>query len=526
MPKEKKQKMKKKSHKIIKIILITFALVIALVAIIGFIFFRRMNAPLRANLNASEDAVATTTAGLVKGAIDDGIYVYLGMPYAEAKERFVRAEALEPWDGVREYTEYGAISLQSSFMGMGGTDNQDNNCQNLNLWTPELNDGGKRPVMVWLHGGGFSSGSANEASTNGKNLAKEEDVVVVTVNHRLGAAGYLNLSAFDEKYKDSANVGMWDVIDALTWIQDNIEYFGGDPDNVTIFGQSGGGAKVLTLMSTPYAKGLFHKGINQSGATETVGPKLTPEEVSLRITELTLEKLGITAENIEDIQSISFEELNNAGTEAIAQVAEEFQYESPFGGSYSYEWEPVVEGDFLPTDPVLDEGFAETGYDIPLLIGSNLNEWNFMGRSSDVSEEVVTAFKEAYPNIDEENAGSVDSMLRVPLLRTTAHKADQGGAPVYSYIFTYGAPRCTHGAEIPYIFGNVDSTPADEAMEKTMRGIWAAFARTGIPQVDGIPTWEAYTRDGGATMIIGENSELAYNHDLKLLELLEPGFDY
>lgn len=285
MPKEKKQKMKKKSHKIIKIILITFALVIALVAIIGFIFFRRVNAPLRANLNASEDAVATTTAGLVKGAIDDGIYVYLGMPYAEAKERFVRAEALEPWDGVREYTEYGAISLQSSFMGMGGTDNQDNNCQNLNLWTPELNDGGKRPVMVWLHGGGFSSGSANEASTNGKNLAKEEDVVVVTVNHRLGAAGYLNLSAFDEKYKDSANVGMWDVIDALTWIQDNIEYFGGDPDNVTIFGQSGGGAKVLTLMSTPYAKGLFHKGINQSGATETVGPKLTPEEVSLRITE-------------------------------------------------------------------------------------------------------------------------------------------------------------------------------------------------------------------------------------------------
>lgn len=265
MPKEKKQKMKKKSHKIIKIILITFALVIALVAIIGFIFFRRMNAPLRANLNASEDAVATTTAGLVKGAIDDGIYVYLGMPYAEAKERFVRAEALEPWDGVREYTEYGAISLQSSFMGMGGTDNQDNNCQNLNLWTLELNDGGKRPVMVWLHGGGFSSGSANEASTNGKNLAKEEDVVVVTVNHRLGAAGYLNLSAFDEKYKDSANVGMWDVIDALTWIQDNIEYFGGDPDNVTIFGQSGGGAKVLTLMSTPYAKGLFHKGINQSG---------------------------------------------------------------------------------------------------------------------------------------------------------------------------------------------------------------------------------------------------------------------
>ena len=119
---------------------------------------------------------------------------------------------------------------------------------------------------------------------------------------------------------------MWDVIDALTWIQDNIEYFGGDPDNVTIFGQSGGGAKVLTLMSTPYAKGLFHKGINQSGATETVGPKLTPEEVSLRITELTLEKLGITAENIEDIQSIAFEELNNAGTEAIAQVAEEFQF--------------------------------------------------------------------------------------------------------------------------------------------------------------------------------------------------------
>lgn len=215
--------------------------------------------------------VVTVAEGQLQGTINDGVYRYLGVPYAEAAERFVPAESVTPWEGIRKADSYGSMSPQGSMLGFGAgsQDGTDNNCQNLNIWTPGLNDDGLRPVLVWLHGGGFSTGTANDSSYDGEALAKNGDVVVVGINHRLNVFGYLDLSAYDEKYKDSANVGMWDIIAALEWIQQNIEVFGGDPDNVTVFGQSGGGAKVLGLMSTPYAAGLFHKGIVESGVTET-----------------------------------------------------------------------------------------------------------------------------------------------------------------------------------------------------------------------------------------------------------------
>lgn len=536
----KKEKKKRKWPKILGITLLCLVLLIGALGVGGYFYLRsRSGGTPAANLAPASDTEVDIAGGRISGGLDGGVYTYLGVPYAHAEEMFVRAQPVEPWSGVREYTEYGAMSPQSSFFG---SDGQDNNCQNLNLWTPALNDGGKRPVMVWLHGGGFSSGSANEAQTNGRNLAEKEDVVVVTVNHRLGAAGYLNLSAYGKKYADSANVGMWDVIDALQWIHDNIEAFGGDPDNVTVFGQSGGGAKVMTLMATPYAKGLFHKGIIQSGATETVGPVLTSQEVSLRITELVLADLGLDVTNIENIQSMPFSQIDAAGTRALQQVANEYQIESPFGGSYSYEWEPVVDGDFLPTNPVTEDGFAEAGRDIPILIGSNLNEWAMMtggfGLDANMSEAdvlsrlqstygesakaVLDAFKAAYPNEAPVNALAVDAMLRVPLLRTMAHKADQGGAPVYAYIFTYGAPSCFHGAEIPYAFANGEAGPINDMMS----AIWANFARTGDPGIDDLPDWPAYTRAEGATMILDTDSYVANNHDLALLELLEPGFEY
>lgn len=536
----KKEKKKRKWPKILGITLLCLVLLIGALGVGGYFYLRsRFGGTPAANLAPASGTEVDIAGGRISGGLDGGVYTYLGVPYAHAEEMFVRAQPVEPWSGVREYTEYGAMSPQSSFFG---SDGQDNNCQNLNLWTPALNDGGKRPVMVWLHGGGFSSGSANEAQTNGRNLAEKEDVVVVTVNHRLGAAGYLNLSAYGEKYAYSANVGMWDVIDALQWIHDNIEAFGGDPDNVTVFGQSGGGAKVMTLMATPYAKGLFHKGIIQSGTTETVGPVLTSQEVSLRITELVLADLGLDETNIKNIQSMPFSQIDAAGTRALQQVANEYQIESPFGGSYSYEWEPVVDGDFLPTNPVTEDGFAEAGRDIPILIGSNLNEWAMMtggfGLEANMSEAdvlsrlqstygesakaVLDAFKAAYPNEAPVNALAVDAMLRVPLLRTMAHKADQGGAPVYAYIFTYGAPSCFHGAEIPYAFANGEAGPINDMMS----AIWANFARTGAPSIDDLPDWPAYTRAEGATMILNTDSYVANNHDLALLELLKPGFEY
>ena len=235
--------------------------------------------------------------------------------------------SVEPWEGVFQADTYGNISPQGAMFGMPGQaqPGTDNNCQNLNIWTPGVGDDGARPVMVWLHGGGFSNGSGNDQGYQGGNLSRSGDVVVVTVNHRLNLFGHLDLSAYGEKYERSANVGITDIVAALEWIQDNIAAFGGDPDNVTVFGQSGGGAKVLALMTSPYAQGLFHKGIVQSGATETVGVNFTSQEASTRLTENFLSILNISEDNIETLQTISEDDLQSAGTQALQMTADEFQ---------------------------------------------------------------------------------------------------------------------------------------------------------------------------------------------------------
>ena len=204
---------------------------------------------------ASDASIVQVTGGRIRGSVQNGIYQYLGVPYAEARERFVKAGPVTPWKGVKDATQYGAISPQYLF----GTEKPisdvpvSNNCQNLNIWTSTLDAGAKKPVMVWLHGGGFVSGSGNEAWYDGENLSRKGDVVVVTVNHRLNVLGHLDLSAYGDKYKDSPNVGSMDMVEALRWIRANIAKFGGDPNNVTLFGQSGGGSKV-ELMSAPSAK--------------------------------------------------------------------------------------------------------------------------------------------------------------------------------------------------------------------------------------------------------------------------------
>ena len=479
-----------------------------------------------------EEGIVRTTAGLVQGTNENGIYRYLGVPYAQAAERFVPAEDVTPWDGVLMADSYGAVSPQGSISGVGGSGDQsgtDNNCQNLNIWTPGVNDGQSRPVMVWLHGGGFSTGSANEAGYDGENLSREGDVVVVSVNHRLNTFGFLDLSAYGDKYRYSANVGMMDIVDALEWIQNNIAAFGGDPDNVTVFGQSGGGAKVLALMSSPYAEGLFDKGIVQSGATETMGVVFNSQEASSALTENILDILGITADNIEDIQTVPVDELQSAAAQALQETGQELQLPAALGGGYSMDWEPVVDGDFLPTDPVTEDSFAEAGRDIPLLIGSNLNEWSGFFDADPIEEtpELQAALRAAYPNKPGLTADQVDAAtIRLPLLKIMSHKADQGGAPVYAYMFTYG--NSYHTAEIPYAFNNLgaDATAEQRELADQMSMVWINFARNGIPSADGLPEWEPYTREGGATMILDTEPELVYHHDQALMELLAPGYTY
>lgn len=477
------------------------------------------------------EGIVQTAAGAVQGTNEDGIYRYLGIPYAQVSERFVAAEEVEPWDGVFVADTYGPMSPQGSISGVGGEDSQDgtdNNCQNLNIWTPGINDGEKRPVMVWLHGGGFSTGSANEEGYDGENLSRDGDVVVVSVNHRLNVFGHLDLSAYGEKYQYSANAGMTDIVAALQWIQDNIEAFGGDPENVTLFGQSGGGAKALAMMTSPYAEGLFDKGIVQSGATETMGVVFNTQEASRQLTENILDILGITEENIEDIQDVPVEELEEASAQALAQTGEELQLPAALGGGYSMDWEPVVDGDFLPTNPVTEDSFAEAGADIPLLIGSNLNEWSgyFEEEPIEETEELADALRSAYPDKPDLTADQVDSTtIRLPLLTIMSHKADQGGAPVYAYVFTYG--NSYHGAEIPYVFDNVvDGTEEEQALADQISQAWINFARNDLPSADGIPEWEPYTRESGATMLLDTESQLVYHHDQELMSILAPDYVY
>ena len=476
------------------------------------------------------DGVVQTTAGLVQGTEENGIYRYLGVPYAEAKERFVPAEEVTPWEGIRMADTYGPMSPQGQISGVEGDSSQDgtdNNSQNLNIWTPGVNDGQKRPVMVWLHGGGFSTGSANEEGYDGEALSSSGDVVVVSVNHRLNVFGYLDLSAYGDKYKYSANVGMMDIVDSLKWIQENIEAFGGDPENVTVFGQSGGGAKVLALMTSPYAEGLFQKGIVQSGATETMGVSFNTQESSTALAENVLKNLNITEDNIEDIQTVSVEDLETAATEALSQTGEELQIPAALGDAYSMDWEPVVDGDFLPTNPVTEDSFAEAGKDIPLLIGSNLNEWTGFFESDPVepTEELTEALQEAYPDKTDLTAEHVDTtLIRLPILKIMAHKADQNGAPVYGYVFTYD--NSYHGAEIPYVFDHANENEEQKALADQISQAWINFAKTGVPGTDSMPEWEPYTRDGGATMLLDTESKLVHHHDQKLLKLLAPDYVY
>ena len=502
-------------------------------------------------------AVVDVEGGKLQGYIHDGIFTYNGVPYAEA-EVFMPPVKVPAWEGIKLALNYGPISPQDItpegdafpihyYWPLWEARNypQSNNCQNLNIWTPGLDDK-KRPVMIWLHGGGFSVGSSlAENIYDGENLSRKGDVVVVSVNHRLNVLGFLDLSAYGEEYKYSGNLGIMDLVAALEWVKANIANFGGDPDNVTLFGQSGGGAKILTLMGTPAAKGLFHKGIEQSGAIELLGITFPDQTASRRVAELTLQNLGISPEDVAKIREVPYEKLSAAGNKAMAQAIQE--------GKKFFSWSPIKDGDYLPDD-IVEGGFPEQAKDIPLIIGSCLNEMvslslfskmaenqsdnkNFwddarIGRElnakfGDNTDAIVKAFQRAYPNKKRVDALYVDTWLRPGALRAMNAKAEQNGAPVYAYVFTWETPimggyaMAYHGSELPFIFNNIalseKATGGGEkaqALADKMSQAWIDFARTGNPG------WKAYTREEGATMLFDDEPTLTYKHDEELMRLL------
>lgn len=506
-------------------------------------------------LMAGKDvAVVQTASGKLRGYVHNGIYTYKGVPYAKA-ERFLPPQQPAAWSNVRTAFSYGPVcptdvttqvndEIEFPFNHNWGFSNE--NCQVLNVWSAGVNDGKKRPVMVWLHGGGFTAGSSIELpSYDGEALAKKGDVVVVSINHRLNVLGFLDLSAYGDKYKSSANVGMLDALAALQWVRDNIAQFGGDPANVTIFGQSGGGGKVTTLMSAPAAKGLFHKAIVQSGSYLMNG--ITPKEIAQRVSAALLEELGLQPTQVDSLQRVPYDKLLAAGKKAQQKVSTALRAEGRAASNGG--WGPVLDGDFLPYQPASAEAM-QLSADVPLLVGTTKNEFtafapggtdltmeavkeNLRKKYGDKTDAYMAAVVKAYPNTSKPfQYTDIDFAFRPGAVKQANEKAALGKAPVYMYLFNWQSPvndgryKSMHCMELPFVFNNIhrceEMTGGGKqayTLADQMSSAWLQFARTGNPNHKSIPNWPAYTQAGGATMYFDVKNEVRSHPDKELLEI-------
>jgi para-nitrobenzyl esterase len=505
------------------------------------------------------NAIADTESGKVQGFVRGGIVSFRGIPYA-ASERFGLPQKVPAWAGIKSALSYGPICPIAPMTAVANDEffnphrywPQNEACQNLNIWTPGIRDGKRRPVMVWFHGGGHSNGSAIEgAAYDGENLARKGDVVVVTVNHRLNVIGYLDLSAYGGKYKDAVNLGSKDLVAALQWVRANISEFGGDPGNVTIFGQSGGGSKVLTMMGAPSAKGLFQKGIMESGGTGA----FLEQKATRRVAELTLANLGIAPAQIDQIKSVPYLQLLEAATKAVADAGKEL------GTSAS--WGPVIDGAFLPAQPGpgTKGDFTPLAKEVPVMIGTAFAEQNTVTggvdpmklelddlslwdaarvkselakKFGDKADAVSAAFAKAYPDKLLAQAIYVDSRSRPNAIKAAALKARQG-APVYNYLFSWESPSMNgiamsyHCSEIPFVFYNTQLAdtatgggPRALALSERVSQAWINFARFGDPNNSALPSWKPYDPVNGGTMILDDNCEFKYGYDKELMAILAP----
>jgi para-nitrobenzyl esterase len=498
-------------------------------------------------------AVTSTTEGKVRGYINNSVYTYKGIPYAEAK-RFEAPHRPAPWTGIRSSMTWGPVaplmdpttSVQDEgefvFHHDWGYTSED--CMRVNLWTPGINDGKKRPVLFWIHGGGFTAGSSQELpSYDGENLAKKGDVVVVSINHRLNILGYLDLSAYGDKYKHSANASILDIQAALEWVRDNIASFGGDPGNVTIFGQSGGGAKVNTLMAMPAAKGLFHKAINQSGSFRAA---MLDKATTQLITAEVLKALDLQAADADKLQQLPYATLSDAGKKALKIVADKMKAEGKPVLGFGLSWGPSNDGVDLPYQLFSKEAF-ELSKEVPLMIGTTKNEFApFMnGALSNASLEKVTeviktqkgdkaaaytaAVKKAYPDDTKpSDLLDVDLTFRPGAVLQAALRA----APVYMYLFTWQSPvmdgkyKAVHCMDIPFAFNNIqrctEMTGGNRdayALAGKVSSAFINFARSGNPNHKGLPNWPVYDAAGTATMHFNNKCEVKPQLDKDLFDL-------
>ena len=485
-------------------------------------------------------AEVDTKAGRIRGYMEDDVYNFRGVRYAKAT-RFMPPQPVDPWEGVVTATEYGYICPQGNPPRLAGEllnphcfwlESED--CQNLNVWTKTLDPSAKQPVMVWLHGGGYTDGSSVELlAYNGANQARYGDVVSVTVNHRLNVLGFLDLSDYDPAYQASGNVGIMDLVAALQWVHDNIAQFGGDPGNVTIYGQSGGGGKVTTLMQMPSADGLYHRAIIESGIISMKGPANTAMRISKEAARENARKL---VEHVGDYRKI----IEMPANDLIKACRETF--------SNQMFWAPVPGAGDFAGDPG-QVGLRPETKGIPVMIGSSILEFAFWlppidkssvpedekmaalkERYGDKAQAILDAFRKAYPGVNDYYALAIAPInFRPEVVDYCNKRSTMADAPVYQYVMAYesdinGGTMSWHCAEIPFIFHNADSLGGVYGGEQTqitqdeMFGAWMSFARSGNPNHDKLTEWRPYTEDDHACMIFGAPSACRADHDAELIE--------
>jgi para-nitrobenzyl esterase len=524
---------------------------------------QRLSATQRRPPSPATPSIVETESGKVRGYTRRGIVTFKGIPYGadtSGANRFMPPQKAGSWTGIRSSMQYGWVSPQPAregwkndeeawlFSWSDGIQNED--CLRLNIWTPGINDNKKRPVLVWLHGGGCTAGCGNELlSYHGEILARRGDAVIVSINHRLNVVGHLNLASFGHQYASSANAGMLDIVASLQWVRTNIANFGGDPGVVTIFGQSGGGGKVNTMMAMPAAQGLYHRGIVESGSILQAGT----QEDSSALAHALLKELGIDESSVGKLQQVPIDHLVKAGviasrrTNPTSDVVDFRRVGARLG------WGPVVDGDAIPQQ-TWDPKAPAISAKVPLLVGNTLNEFvtatnhpefmlmtdnelqkrvetSLLGKSA----AVIAAFRAAYPNAKPYQLWSViaTSRVRSASLAQARLKAERQAAPAYLYQFTWqtpvldGRPMAFHCSEIAFVFDNVDRCEnmtgggaSAHALASKMSEAWLHFARSGDPNHSGLPEWAPYAAATNATMIFDDNCALKNNFDDDLQQLI------